>query len=91
MLRIAKAREPKGFRSQVTTKGKEYLRSNPTTPPNKLPKLWRKYKDAFYDAYHGICAYTATKIIRCHGFHMDHFRPKSNPRYRHLALSLIHI
>lgn len=85
MLRISKARPPTGFRVQVTAKGKAYLRANPATSPEKLPPLWRKYKDAIFEAYHGICAYTATKIIRCHGFHMDHFLPKSMPQFRRLA------
>lgn len=82
MLRISKARAPRGFRAEVTEKGKVHLAAR---PKGKLPGLWRNYKDAFYDAYHGICAYSATQINRVHGFHMDHFLPTSNPRYRHLA------
>lgn len=69
----------------VTRKGKRYLANNPNTPASKLPDYWNAFRDDFFDVYHGICAYTATKIIKEHGFQMDHFLPKSIPRYRPLA------
>lgn len=69
----------------VTRKGKRYLAENPNTPASKLPDYWNALRDDFFEAYHGICAYTATKIIKEHGFQMDHFLPKSNPLYKTLA------
>lgn len=85
MLRISQAPEPSSFHRKVTVKGNAYLANHPNTPASKLRDFWNDYRTEFYDVYHGICAYTATKIIKEHGFQIDHFLPKSIPRYRSLA------
>jgi len=85
MMRIAQAQEPSAFHRDVTVRGRKYLEKHPNTPGSKLPDYWNDYRDEFFEAYHGICAYTVTRIIDGHGFQMDHYRPKGVPRYRHLA------
>ncbi|MDP2784000.1 MAG: retron system putative HNH endonuclease [Sulfurimicrobium sp.] len=45
----------------------------------------RAIKDALVSMFHGKCAYCESKISHIDYGHIEHFRPKSKPEFRHLT------
>ena len=86
MLRIDQAPEPVSFKTSVEIPGDAWLQAHPTRQADeKMPDYWKACAKDLFEAYHGICAFTLMRIKKAHGKEMDHFRPKSLPRYRNLA------
>ena len=80
MIRVAKTRQPKGFKKDVETRGRTWLAANPAAVSADYPDYWRtagnrKYVRALRVGFHERCGYTAHLID--HGT-VDHLYSKEN-------------
>lgn len=78
MVRVDRQRMVSGFYRDVTKPGRTWLKSHPSQRPDDK---WNHspYRELFYEAYHGICAYTL-RPITIHDMEIDHFHPVSSHR-----------
>ncbi len=81
MIPIRPQPEPISFDQLVRKKGKLFLRkfSNSKPPIEELEKrnYWKHIRKDLYDAYDGICAYSAHWIPFTDNPNVDHYLPKS--------------
>jgi uncharacterized protein (TIGR02646 family) len=84
MIHVSQRLEPTCFDVKVRQRGLEFFRresidiSAPLPSSIKLPTYWRSCLDELYEAYDGICAYSAIYIERtAGGVTVDHYEPKS--------------
>lgn len=82
MIRIEEQPEPLDFGTKVRNPGSLFLKKNPNPKDWTGNEYWQDVLNDLYDAYSGICAYSAQWIQRDVGVStVDHYVPKSaNPK-----------
>jgi hypothetical protein len=80
MIPVIPQPEPPNFDEVVRQKGLRFLRKFTTTKPTtsqwKEHAYWNKLQVEFYNAYRGICAYSAHWVPRSDNPNIDHYIPK---------------
>jgi hypothetical protein len=78
MIRVSPQPEPNSFSEKVRNPGQLYLREVPFPKSWDNREYWRKMLPELYNAYAGICAYSAEWIPLTTGDPtVDHYVPKS--------------
>jgi len=92
MIRIMQQNEPVDFEKKVREPGNHFLASCPTPRSKDWDghAYWQRVSGEMYLLYQGICAYTGqwfskTPTQTSARASIDHFRPKSESKYYHLA------
>jgi len=87
LIPIVSQPEPQRFAQDVRLPGNAFLRRvrSPTKTDWEVNRYWTKALPDLYSSYGRICAYSASWIPAAVQASVDHFRPKANPTYRHLA------
>lgn len=77
MIPITPKPEPPDFTQKVRAPGQAFLRNNPAPTDWHNHDDWRNALHDLYEAYNGICAYSAEWIPPLSDPTVDHFVPKS--------------
>lgn len=81
MIPVVPQPEPAEFDKLVRQRGKNFLSKFTTTKPTTKQwtthAYWNNIQSQFYEAYKGICAYSAHWIPRSDNPNIDHYIPKS--------------
>lgn len=93
MIRVTPIPPTASYEEEVRKPGEQFLLNNPHATSGDLNRhdYWSEIHQEMYDGYSGICMYCASWTPRqatgasFRQSSIDHFMPKGDPRFRHLA------